>query len=108
MIIHVNRLKPYHDSSRFKVLEETDTQSNSDSSDSEELDIREKEPDIILKKKTLVKKAQDRQTEDISRAKNKQRKKVGRPRKEMKKDKSETENELVTEKPTLKDLGYNL
>jgi len=74
MIVHVNRLKPYHDSSRFKVLEETDNQSNSDSSESEESDIPEIKPKEILKKKTLVKKSQkDKQTENFSKSEIKQK-----------------------------------
>ena len=109
IIVYVNRLKPYYDSSRFKVLEETINQIQF-SSETDESNIPEKQPEkLILKKKLLVKKTQqNKQTEDITKAENKQRKKVGRPRKQTKKNETETHIESETEKSTLKYLGYNL
>ena len=71
LIVHVNRLKPYHSLSRFKVLEEeTDIETNSDSERTDESDMQDRQlekPTKLKSEKVTEKQKKDRQTEDIIR-----------------------------------------
>ena len=111
LIVHVNRLKPYHDSSKFKVLDDHTDISNDSNSDKNSESDKEDNWTKVTRKKTSKKTQSQPVPREIEKKEIK--KKVGRPKKVQKETETETETETENETKVTKPIPktspkYNL